>query len=147
MKRKSLVISSLSDKVITKKDKTDLEMAITMMQQVQKLDATSLDRIKAQISLRSFETLEQYLDFSSTQLQEDLGKISLFLKTMSVARLTVAYTPNGNEVDSLLKKIRQRINSNVVLEIIYEPTILAGFVLEWNGTRQDSSLQTHLDSL
>jgi len=71
------------------------------------------------------------------------------MKGVTTVALTVAQEPTGGFVQSIKEKLRSssQINGDVTIETTIDPSIIGGYVLEFNHQRLDASVAHQLETL
>jgi ribosomal protein L35AE/L33A len=72
------------------------------------------------------------------ELLESIREVALQQKTLS---LTVAFRPSSAFVSTIVSWVRSHIGAGVVLDFRYEPAVVGGAVIEFNGHYGDFSLK------
>ena len=70
-----------------------------------------------------------------------LDVIKQYLQSIPVATVTLAFEPNLAQVRRILQSITQSYGKAAVLQIVIDPSIVGGMVLEWEGKYHDYSIK------
>lgn len=87
------------------------------------------------------QTLRQILANQSAnqhELLESIKQLALKQKTLS---LTVAFRPSSAFVTTMVSWVRSHMGEGIVLDFRYEPSVVGGAVIEFNGHYGDFSLK------
>lgn len=88
------------------------------------------------ISLEDHDALEQYCK-----------GLKHFLSSLPLLQLTLAYHPNNEQIEKLSEWARSQTNKPVILELHYNPYILGGAIITFEGKYLDLSLKKKLDAV
>lgn len=69
------------------------------------------------------------------------------LKNLPTAELTLPYRPTNQQTKELLQFLRAKLPNQLILKLNYEPQVVAGFMLEYNGQRINYTLDNLLTKL
>ena len=73
--------------------------------------------------------------------EEYLKKLKSALENLKSIKLTLAFEPTDASLDKFYGYVRQNIGEGIILEINYEPTIIAGALIAYEGEYRDFSLK------
>lgn len=71
-----------------------------------------------------------------------LGKVKEELKGFKVLRLTLAFSPSDQFVSKLHKYSQEYVFQSVLLDIVVDPRIVGGLIMEFEGVHKDYTLDT-----
>lgn len=100
--------------------------------------------------LFSFEFAEKLLAEAREQgvVLTDPQGISAFLdtlegelQTLPTVTLRLAFEPQYDLVKNISKWFDAELRSHVLLEVIVDPTVIGGLIVEWNGAHRDYTLK------
>ena len=60
-------------------------------------------------------------------------------------KLTLAFEPSSTGLNRMLSFVRENINENLILELKYDPSIIGGSLISYNGKYHDFSMKDAFD--
>lgn len=143
----------LSQLVTTKTALNDLDLALTLSQQiVLKNDQKFPDKTQfGAISYGQVSVIEAL--WTTAQSLEPSITWETFIETLKtlvseaqkhVVTLAIAYQPTVKQVEELSDLIKTQVHEAAILDLSYEPELLAGCQIASNGQKLDYSLATWL---
>jgi F0F1-type ATP synthase delta subunit len=66
-------------------------------------------------------------------------------KQIKILRMTLAFEPYNDSISAIHEYIAQNMNTQIVLEFRYDPKIVGGAIIEYEGKFVDYSLRKKLD--
>lgn len=93
-------------------------------------------------TLREYE-LRKVQESDNTKLLNTWKKE---LVSARVLKLELAFDPNETSLKKLWSWANQNISKNIVLDITYDPSLVAGTVISWNGKYRDYSQKAQLNT-
>ncbi len=129
-------LSQLPSTVFTSED---LAAVISALQTLQLQQTNSLPALDA-VSEVYKPVLLEALTLRKSSGQNAFIALLHQLENLPTATLTVAYQPTHRQVIALCRTVRRSAHPATVLEIIYDPTINAGCIVEFQGKRIDRSV-------
>ena len=81
---------------------------------------------------------------SKEQVLQDLLKQLEAIKTL---RLTIAFEPSDIMLTKVREWVKAELGSMVVLEIEYQPSLIGGAIITWNGKYFNASVRQALDAV
>lgn len=83
---------------------------------------------------------------SKSGRKADLQRIKEDLKKLNVLRLTLAFEPSQLVIEKTIKWLRENVSGDIVVNILYDPAIVGGAIIEYQGKYIDMSLKKKLDN-
>lgn len=133
------LVASEIDMLLVTLYKTDKEIFVKRLHtklQRNLTDSLTLSLNQQNVSLENHEQLQQYF----TGLKQ-------FLAALPLLQLTIPYHPSNEQVEKLSDWARRETNKPVILQIQYNPTLLGGAVITYEGRYTDLSLKKKLDAV
>lgn len=128
--------------VILNKNKVDLSIKLDKLREQKFIEEgnESLEIFTAQEKNLFDNIVKNNPELNATSnISAQAQFVSEYLSNLSVVRLTIAFTPNIAFERKLADLISTKLR-NVVLDIIVDPEILGGSVLEYEGKHVDKSI-------
>lgn len=139
------VVQSLAQEVVTK-DK--LALLIRQLEESQSLlfsqkqaEKTTLKNVPHFVS----PLIPDSVVASQQALDEWLGEVIAGLRKLPVATITIAYLPTEAQAQELIQLVRSGFSTHVVIELVTDPSLLAGVRIEYDTQRIQYSLKDDLD--
>lgn len=76
-----------------------------------------------------------------------LNDLRTTIQNLPVIKLTLAYQPTRAQTGQIVSWLRQHYAPNLLVEVSYEPDIIAGAIIEYNGKYVDMSAVKKLDNV
>lgn len=98
------------------------------------------------LTTKQHEILDQLLErFDHEKNSSGLTKVKEHLAGMSPMHVTVAFEPDIKFTDKVVNLIEDATAVEVYLDMIVDPTILGGVILEYNGKHINKSVENLFD--
>ncbi len=105
--------------------------------------------LKSKIRFWVSEIIKDEVTNENSQIEKYLQKLKADLSNMKTISLKLAFEPTDISIDKfhdfIIKNIKSYANSDdfngILLDISYDPNILGGAAITWNGEYRDFSLQ------
>jgi F0F1-type ATP synthase delta subunit len=83
---------------------------------------------------------------SRSEMRSELEKIKSDLGNLNVFRITLAFQPVHDDLDKIITWIRSNIGPQVVLDVVFDESVIGGAIIEYKGIYADMSLRKKLDN-
>lgn len=83
--------------------------------------------------------------FNKNNLSENLTNLINKINTMPVVTLYLPFEANEETLDQIGIKVRSFFGPTLLLDIKYNPVLIAGCALSWKGIYKDYSLRSRID--
>lgn len=70
-----------------------------------------------------------------------LEKLKNKIEKLGIVQLTLAFEPTNITIDKFINYIRQNVGEDIILEVSYDPNIVAGTMISYKGNFRDFSLK------
>lgn len=144
-------LNNFLDKIKTKEDLINILNEIATIKQIifkNKDWPHFKEELKNKISIffeKFVEGLEKIkLDPRNLSFWEDLERK---LKNLDEIRLEIAFQPTDSFVENLSEWLKKELGRKIILDIKYNPKIVAGAIVEFKGKWADFSIAKEIDKL
>lgn len=140
--------SSLFQVVRTKSDYETLLSEIDILQDsLYRTGETSYDNVLISKIRSTSASLFQTTAASKDIRKQLLLNIKKNLLLSKFVRLTLAFEPSNQSLETILAWIRKNVDEMAVLDISTEQNIIGGAIIEYQGKYMDMSLRKKLENL
>ena len=84
--------------------------------------------------------------FSKDNLSQIFSQTEESLNNLSLLTIYLPFEPIDEAVKNIAVKARGLFNQNLILDIKYNPSLIAGCALAWKGIYRDYSLRSRIES-
>jgi len=154
MSNNLLQSADLGEYFLTKEGLDSLVLSLKMAKQIVLKDSEKIpaDSQLASLPYDHVQLLKQLwglalgrqADFTWNNFLAQLESL-LFESLAHMVTLRVAYQPTLEQLSELTSAVRLQYSPSAVLDLVYEPRLIGGCIMEVNGERLDCSLKTKLE--
>lgn len=143
----------LTEKIFTKEDCISILEDLNLLQQaVFKLQAPlskKAERITNKNLYSFFLDLENGGNILSDQKSQFdfLEKIKDYLKNLPVIKIEVAFLISQKAIEKISQWLKKEVGKKIILDIYFNPAIVGGAILEYEGKYRDFSLAKEIDKI
>jgi F0F1-type ATP synthase delta subunit len=87
------------------------------------------------------ELIRAEVDNQAVDKEAFLNKLKETILSLKILKLTLAFEPTQLAIDKFSSFVKQNMPTGAILEIIYDPSIIAGSQIVFNGEYRDFSLK------
>ena len=84
-------------------------------------------------------------NFTKDNLSEIINKLTETINTMPILTIFLTFEANDKILDQIGPKVRTTFGNNFLIDIKYNPNLIAGCALSWKGIYKDYSLQAIIE--
>jgi len=91
--------------------------------------------------------LEEIAKRKLTMKEEEISKLGKKLRSLPEIKLGIAFLPNDNFINKVSCWLEKELGQRVILDIMVNPKLVGGTVIEYRGNWRDFSLAKEIDQL
>lgn len=144
----------LSKKIITKEDLVFLLGEINLVQKsvFKDIDIPLSERVQENISedfkqfIKKLEE-EKIILKNPQENQTFFDNLKKYLQSLPQIKIEVAFPPEKKFIDKVFLWLKKEFNQKLILDLVFNPKIIGGAVIEYKGKRINLSLAKKIDEL
>jgi len=147
-------MNEITDLISTLATKSDLRHFLSELEKGSRgLFSTSQDTEKflsEEFSARVASAISGYAASKKIDLSDPISATSFFkelrgeLENVPVVNLHVAFEPTRKQLEGFSRWFSESLSRHVVFDVIYDPSVIGGAVIEYEGRRGDFSLKNKI---
>jgi len=79
--------------------------------------------------------------------KEEISKLEKKLRSLPEIKLEIAFSPDDNFINKISWWLEKALGQKIILDIIVNPKVVAGAIIEYQGNWRDFSLAKKIDQL
>jgi F0F1-type ATP synthase delta subunit len=143
----------LEEKIFEKEDLISILEKISQLEQlVFKSDgflSEKSERLGDKNLYQFFLNLEEKKEISIDRKKQFdfLEKLKNWLKELPVLKLEIAFLPSEKTIEKISQWLKERVGKKIILDIYFNPKIVGGAILEYEGKFANFSLAKEIDKI
>ena len=148
------IFKKLTEKIITKEELIFYLQEINSIQRIifKNINTPLSEKAKGKIREESIKKLQELEEKKIILKNPEKNRIFFeelkkYLQSIPQLKITIAFHPEKKFINKIYSWLRKEMNQKIILDFIFNPKIIGGIIIEYQGKQLNLSLAKKIDEL